>query len=77
MREQCYRLISIDAAGNQRDTTEVVCAFPCLNFVLPNVITRAIQVGVNDFLTAFNEHREGVDYCLRAAQRIRLNIFNR
>lgn len=69
---KCYRIVSLDDAGNRSDSSIVVCNSNCTNFELPNVITPGIKDNRNDYLTTFS----GED-CARSVQSVRLKIFSR
>ncbi len=75
-RELCYRVISIDVAGNRSDSSGMVCGSNCVNFRLPNVITPGNDDGKNDNLEAYSSSSSSED-CPRSVQRVGLSIFNR
>ena len=74
---KCYKLISIDRAGNRSDTSAAVCNSNCVRFKLPNVITPGVNDDQNDVLTTYPMHdRYGSD-CSRSVKKVDLRIFSR
>ncbi len=74
---KCYRLISIDQAGNRSDTSAVVCNSNCLNFKLPNVITPGIKDEQNDFLTTYPDENNFRQDCARFLRQVDIRILSR
>jgi hypothetical protein len=74
---KCYRIITVDQAGNRSDSSAVVCNSNCVNFKLPNVITPGVKDDHNDYLTTFSQaEKNGLD-CARSVESVRLKIFSR
>jgi hypothetical protein len=74
---KCYRIVSVDRAGNRSDSSAAVCNSNCINFKLPNVITPGINDDRNDYLTTFSESENNREDCTRSVQSVRLSIFSR
>ena len=74
---KCYRIVSLDQAGNRSDSSAVVCNSNCINFKLPNVITPGINDDLNDYLSTFPESENNRGDCARSVQSVRLKIFSR
>lgn len=74
---KCYRLISIDWAGNRSDTSAVVCNSNCVRFKLPNVITPGVKDERNDFLTTYPSGNNSRQDCSRSVRQVDLKIFTR
>ena len=75
--DKCYRVISVDNAGNRSDSSEVVCNVNCLNFKLPNVITPGVKDDRNDYLTTYPADENERENCARSVQTVELTIFSR
>jgi hypothetical protein len=74
---KCYRLISIDQAGNRSDTSAMVCNSNCLRFKLPNVITPGVSLEENDILTTYPERNANGSDCSRSVQHVDIRIYSR
>jgi hypothetical protein len=74
---KCYRIVSLDQAGNRSDSSAAVCNSNCINFKLPNVITPGLKDHRNDYLTTFRESDNNRFDCARSVQSVRLMIFSR
>jgi hypothetical protein len=74
---KCYRVISIDRAGNRSDTSTVVCSANCTNFKLPNVITPDARDERNDYLTTYPSDDVHKTDCPRSVELVELEIYSR
>jgi hypothetical protein len=73
----CYRVISIDPAGNRSDSSNIVCTSNCLNFKLPNVITPGLDDQKNDLLRTYPEEGANSDDCPRSVEQVDFTIYSR
>lgn len=72
----CYRVATVDAAGNLSEFSPPVCNDNCPWFELPNIITPDDMNGLNDQLISFGSE-SGTNRCTRFVKEVRLKIFNR
>lgn len=75
--DYCYRVVSIDHAGNRSDSSASVCNSSCLNFKLPNVITPGSIDAQNDYLATYDGDNSSEDHCARSVRRVELLVYNR
>ncbi|MCW5911199.1 MAG: gliding motility-associated C-terminal domain-containing protein [Cyclobacteriaceae bacterium] len=71
-KSKCYRVSSVDRAGNESDLSEMVCFDNCPTVYFPNVFTPDGDM-YNQFFTTINNE----PYCTRFVERISLKILNR
>lgn len=74
---KCYRVISIDRAGNRSDTSAVACNSNCVSFKLPNVITPGVKDDQNDVWSAYTPNNASNEDCPRSIRKVDLRIFSR
>ncbi len=74
---KCYKIVSIDDAGNRSDSSERVCNENCLSFKLPNVLTPGIKDNHNDFFTTYTSETGNSSNCTRFVKHVDLKIYDR